>query len=157
MYQLRNSVSVAYMRESEDGKRMVIVKLNPINKDDLKVGDVIGVAREIRCGWGASFRHFMVYPAKIIRITPKRTKIETDKFGEHDKYETFYKYDSEAIKESEMAKKFNEIRDGVYAIEDFKSRRGLRVIKDEDLDTLSEHINAVAEILKGYGKRGRNE
>lgn len=143
--------------ESEDDKRMVIGKLNPINKDDLKVGDVIGVAREIRCGWGASFRHFMVYPAKIIRITPKRTKIETDKFGEHDKYETFYKYDSEAIKESEMAKKFKEIRDGVYAIEDFKSSRGLRVIKDEDLDTLSEHINAVAEILKGYGKRGRNE
>lgn len=138
--------------ESEDGKRMVIVKLNPINKNDLKVGDVVGVAREVRCGWGTSFRHVMVYPAKIIRITPKRTKIETDKFGEHDKYETFYKYDSEAIKESEMAKKFKEIRDGVYAIEDFKSSRGLRVIKDEDLDALSEHINAVAEILKSYGK-----
>lgn len=135
---------------------MVIGKLNQINKDDLKVGDVVGVAREVRCGWGASFRHVMVYPVKIVRITPKRTKIETD-IGEHDKYETFYKYDSEAIKESEMAKKFSKIRDGVYAIEDFKSRRGLRVIKDEDLDTLSEHINAVAEILKGYGKRGRNE
>ena len=131
---------------------MVIGKLNPINKDDLKVGDVIGVAREIRCVWGTSFRHVMVYPAKIIRITPKRTKIETDKFGEHDKYETFYKYDSEAIKESEMAKKFKEIGDGVYTIEDFKSSRGLRVIKDEDLDALSEHINAVAEILKSYGK-----
>lgn len=131
---------------------MVIGKLNPINKDDLKVGDVVGVAREIRCGWRASFRHVMVYPAKIIRITPKRTKIETDKFGEHDRYETFYKYDSEAIKESEIAKKFEKIRDGVYAIEDFKSRRGLRVIKDEDLDALSEHINAVAEILKRYGK-----
>lgn len=131
---------------------MVIGKLNPINKDDLKVGDVIGVAREIRCVWGTSFRHVMVYPAKIIRITPKRTKIETDKFGEHDKYETFYKYDSEAIKESEMAKKFKEIIDGVYTIEDFKSSRGLRVIKDEDLDALSEHINAVAEILKSYGK-----
>lgn len=131
---------------------MVIGKLNPINKDDLKVGDVVGVAREARCGWGTSFRHVMVYPAKIIHITPKRTKIETDKFGEHDKYETFYKYDSEAIKESEMAKKFKEIRDGVYAIEDFKSRRGLRVIKDEDLDALSEHINAVVEVLKRYGK-----
>lgn len=130
---------------------MVIGKLNPINKDDLKVGDVVGIAREIRCGWGQSFRHVMVHPAKIIRITPKRTKIETDKFGEHDKYETFYKYDSEAIKESEMTKKFNEIKDGVYAIEVFKSSRGLRVIKDEDLDTLSEHINAVAEILKTYG------
>lgn len=130
---------------------MVIAKLSPINKDDLKVGDVVGVAREVRCGWGESFRHVMVYPAKIIRITPKRTKIETD-IGEHDKHEVFYKYDSEAIKESEMARKFKEIRNGVYAIEDFKSRRGLRVIKDEDLDTLSEHINAVVEVLKRYGK-----
>ena len=94
----------------------------------------------------------MVYPTKIIRITPKRTKIETDKFGEHDKNEVFYKYDSDAIKESEMAKKFKEIKEGVYAIEDFKSKRGLRTIKDEDLDTLSEHINAVAEILRRYGK-----
>ena len=131
---------------------MVIGKLSPINKDDLKVGDVVGVARKVRCGWETSFRHVMVYPAKIIRITPKRTKIETDKFGEHDKYETFYKYDSKAIKESEMAKKFKEIRDGVYAIENFRSRRGMGVIKDEDLDTLSEHINAVVEILKRYGK-----
>lgn len=135
---------------------MVIGKLNPINKDDLKVGDVVGVAREVRCGWGTSFRHVMVYPAKIVRITPKRNKIETD-IGEYDKHEVFYKYDSEAIKESEMAKKFKEIKDGAYVIEDFKSRRGLGVIKDEDLDALSEHINAVAEILKGYGKRGRNE
>lgn len=131
---------------------MVIGKLNPINKDDLKVGDVVGVAREVRCGWGSSFRHAMVYPAKIIRITPKRTKIETDKFGEHDRYETFYKYDSEAIKESEMAKKFKEIKNGVYVIENFELRRGLRAIKDEDLDTLSEHINAIAEILKSYEK-----
>ena len=64
----------------------------------------------------------------------------------------FYKYDSDAIKESEMAKKFKAIKDGVYVIEDFKSRHGLRAIKDEDLDTLSKHINAVAEILKRYGK-----
>nr|DAK70182.1 MAG TPA: Lecithin retinol acyltransferase [Caudoviricetes sp.] len=132
---------------------MVIGKLNPINKDDLKVGDVVGVAREVRCGWGTSFRHVMVYPAKIIRITPKRTKIETDKFGEHNKYETLYKYDSEAIKEGEIAKKFKKIRDGIYAIENFKSKRGLGVIKDEDLDTLSEHINAVVEVLKRYGDK----
>lgn len=130
---------------------MVIEKLNPINKDDLKVGDVVGIAREIRCGWGTSFRHVMVYPVKIVRITPKRTKIETD-IGEHDKYETFYKYDSDAIEESKMAEKFRMIRDGVYAIEDFKSKRGLRTINDKDLDALSEHINAVAEILKRYGK-----
>ena len=127
-------------------------KLNPINKDDLKVGDVVGIVREIRCTWGTTFRHVMVYPAKIVRITPKRTKIETDKFGEHDKYETFYKYDSDAIEENKMAEKFCLIQKGVYDIEDFRSKHGMGAIKDEDLDTLSEHINAVAEVLKRYGK-----
>lgn len=127
------------------------IKLKEINRDDLKVGDTVGIAREVRSGYRVGFRHVMVYPAKIIRITPKRTKIETD-IGEHNKYEVFYKYDSDAIKESEMAKKFKAIKDGVYVIEDFKSRHGLRAIKDKDLDTLSKHINAVAEILKRYGK-----
>lgn len=126
-------------------------KLSPINKDDLKVGDVVGVARKVQCGWGY-FRHVMVYPAKIIRITPKRTKIVTDKFGEHDKYEVFYKYNCDAVIESEMAKQFEAIRDGVHAIEDFNLRHGLAAIKDEDLDTLSEHIYAIAETLKRYGK-----
>ena len=140
-------MSVAYM-----GKvRMKMGKLNPINKDDLKVGDVVGIAREVRCGWGTSFRHVMVYPAKIVRITPKRTKIETD-IGEYDKHEVFYKYDSDAIEESKMAEKFRLIQKGVYDIEDFRSKRGLGTIKDEDLDALSEHINAIAEILKRYGK-----
>lgn len=125
-------------------------KLKEISRDDLKVGDTVGIARTVNCGWLSTFRHRKIIPVKITRITPKRTKIETDKFGVHDKYETFYKYDSEAIKESQTAKKFKELRDGVYAIEDFKSRRGLRAIKDEDLDTLSEHINAVAEVLKRY-------
>lgn len=127
------------------------IKLKEINRDDLKVGDTVGIAREVWSGYRVGFRHVMVYPAKIIRITPKRTKIETD-IGEYDKHEVFYKYDSDAIKESEMAKKFKAIKDGVYVIEDFKSRHGLRAIKDKDLDTLSKHINAVAEILKRYGK-----
>lgn len=127
------------------------IKLKEISRDDLKVGDTVGIAREVRSGFGIGLRHVMVYPAKITRITPKRTKIETD-IGEYDKHEVFYKYDSEAIKESEMAKQFKAIKDGVYVIEDFKSRHGLRAIKDEDLDTLSEHINAVAEILRRYGK-----
>lgn len=125
------------------------IKLKEINRDDLKVGDTVGIAREVRSGFGIGFRHVMVYPAKITRITPKRTKIETD-IGEHNKYEVFYKYDSDAIKESEMANEFKTIKNGVYVIEDFKSRHGLTAIKDEDLDTLSEHINAVAEILKRY-------
>lgn len=128
------------------------MNLKVLNKDDLKVGDVVGIARHVRCGWGAYFRHARVYPAKIIRITPKRTKFETDKFGAHDKYETFYEYDSNAEKENEIAEQFEQIRDGVYAIEDFKSKYGLRAIKDEDIQELSDHLKEVADILKKYKK-----
>ena len=126
--------------------------LKALNKDDLKVGDVVGIARHVRCGLGAYFRHARVYPAKIIHITPKRTKFETDKFGVHDKFEAFYEFDSVAEKENEIAEQFEQIRDGVYAIEVFKSEYGLRLIKDEDIHDLSDHLKAVTDILKKYKK-----
>ena len=77
------------------------IELKKIDKDTLKVGDVVGIARPVRIGWYSQFRHMRVVPAKIVRITPKRTKIETDQFGEHDKNEIFYEYDENAEKENE--------------------------------------------------------
>lgn len=66
------------------------IELKEIDKDTLKVGDWVGVARVVSCGWCSTFRHQLITPAKVIRITPKRTKFFTDKFGEHDKREVFY-------------------------------------------------------------------
>lgn len=87
------------------------IELKKIDKDTLKVGDVVGVAREVSFGWESSFRHQLITPAKITRITPKRTKIETDQFGEHDKNEIFYEYDENAEKENELAIMFKQIKD----------------------------------------------
>lgn len=123
-------------------------KLSLIDKDDLKVGDVVGVVREVRCGWGTSFRHVFVYPAKIIRITPKRTKIETDKFGEHDKHEVFYKYDSEAIKESEMAKKFKEIKDAVNLVRTFAKYPDRTALTDSFIKSLKLLADTVESQMK---------
>lgn len=132
---------------------MVIAKLNPINKDDLKVGDVVGVAREVSYGWNSSFRHKMIYPAKITRITPKRTKIETDQFGEHDKNEIFYEYDENAEKENELAIMFKQFKDGRRAFEDFDRKYGLGSIKDEDIQNMAYHMKAITEILKKYKEK----
>lgn len=63
------------------------IELKEIDKDTLKVGDWVGIAREVSYGWGSSFRHKLITPAQITRITPKRTKFFTDKFGDHDRYE----------------------------------------------------------------------
>ena len=53
------------------------IKLKEISRDDLKVGDTVGIARTVNCGWLSTFRHRKIIPVKITRITPKRTKIET--------------------------------------------------------------------------------
>ena len=40
------------------------IELKEIDKDTLKVGDLVGIARKVSYGWGLSFRHKLIYPAK---------------------------------------------------------------------------------------------
>lgn len=127
------------------------IELKEIDKDTLEVGDVVGVARKIETGYGSIFRHCRIIPAVITRITPKRTKIETDQFGTHGKNEIFYVYDYDAKREDDLADGFCEIRDGVYELYEFK-RKGLDRISDEDLPEVAEHMKAITEILKKYRK-----
>lgn len=128
------------------------IELKEIDKDTLKVGDVVGIARPVRTGYYSQFRHLKIYQATITRITPKRTKITTDKFGDHDRHEKFYEYNYNAEKENELAEKFCQIRDGVYDLYEFK-RKGLDRISDEDLPEVAEYMNAITEILQKYKEK----
>lgn len=130
------------------------IELKEIDKDTLKVGDTVGIGRPVRTGWYSQFRHMEITPAKITRITPKRTKIETDQFGEHDKNEIFYEYDENAEKENELAIMFKQIKDGRYEIEDFDRKYGLDSISDGDLMEVAEHMETMMEILEKYKKIG---
>lgn len=128
------------------------IELKEIDKDELKVGDVVGIARPVRTGYYSQFRHLKIYQATITRITPKRTKITTDKFGDHDRHEKFYEYNYNAEKENELAEKFCQIRDGVYDLYEFK-RKGLDRISDEDLPEVAEHMKEITEILQKYKEK----
>lgn len=114
------------------------IELKEIDKDTLKVGDVVGVAREVNYGWVSSFRHKLIFPAQITRITPKRTKFFTDKFGEHDKREVFYECDSEAEKETFLAKAFYAIKNGIFELTELKRNDRIGRISDEDLPEVAE-------------------
>ena len=127
------------------------IELKKIDKDTLKVGDVVGVMRPVRTGWYSQFRHLRIYQATITRITPKRTKIETDQFGEH-KNEIFYEYNKNAKKENELAIMFKQFKDGRRAFEDFDRKYGLSSIKDEDIQNMAYHMKAITEILQKYEK-----
>lgn len=128
------------------------IELKEIDKDTLKVGDWVGIAREVSYGWGLSFRHKLIFPAQITRITPKRTKFFTDKFGEHDKREVFYECDSEAERETFLAKTFRDIKDGIFELTESKRKDRIGKISDEDLPEVARHMKAMMKILEKYRK-----
>lgn len=129
------------------------IELKKIDKDTLKVGDWVGVGREVSCGWGPSFRHKLIIPAKITRITPKRTKFFTDKFGEHDKREVFYVCDVNAGSETYLAKSFKCLSDGIYELSELKRKDCIGRISDEDLPEVAEHMKAITGILRKYKEK----
>ena len=129
------------------------IELKEIDKDTLKVGDLVGIARKVSHGWGLSFRHKLIYPAKITRITPKRTKFFTDKFGEHDKREVFYECDSEAARETFFAKTFGDIQDGIFELTESKRKDRIGKISDEDLPEVDRHMKAMMKILEKYKEK----
>lgn len=119
----------------------------------MKVGDWVGIAREVSCGWGSSFRHQLITPAQITRITPKRTKFFTDKFGEHDKREVFYVCDVNVGMETYLAKSFKDFSDGIYKLSELKRKGCISAISDEDLPEVAEHMNLIMEILEKYKEK----
>ena len=129
------------------------IELKEIDKDTLKVGDWVGIAREVSYGWGLSFRHQLITPAQITRITPKRTKFFTDMFGEHDKREVFYECDSEAARETFLAKTFRYIQDGIFELTESKRKDRIGKISDEDLPEVARHMKAMMKILEKYKEK----
>lgn len=129
------------------------IELKEIDKDTLKVGDWVGVARVVSCGWGSTFRHQLITPAKITRITPKRTKFFTDKFGEHDKKEIFYECDGDAGNENYLAKSFKCLSDRIYELNELKRLDQISSISDEDLLKVAEHMEAMMKILEKYKEK----
>lgn len=52
------------------------IELKEIDKDTLKVGDVVGVAREVGIGYMSKFRHDRIIPAIITRSHITKISIE---------------------------------------------------------------------------------
>ena len=128
------------------------IKLKEISRDDLKVGDTVGIARTVNCGWLSTFRHRKIIPVKITRITPKRTKIETDIYEEHGKGEKFYEYDENARRENELAEKFVLVKDMEFELNQFENKYGLKWMDDEDILEMADYVEKIMKIFCKYRK-----
>lgn len=126
------------------------IKLKEIDKDTLKVGDIVGVAREVECGWRSSFQHRRIYPVEIVKVTPKRTKIVSLQFGEHDKKEVFYKLNNSTMQENTLALAFETFQDGIYKLGELRRNGHMQSISDEDVLEASKHMKTIMEIMEKY-------
>lgn len=127
------------------------IELKEIDKDTLKVGDVVGVAEELAFGWMITFRCKKVTPVTIERITPKRTAFITTEMGRILGTESFYKYDDNAKKENEYAEIFEEF--SKYDLKMFGVPYKLKTFNNEDLPEVAEHMKAITEILQKYKEK----
>lgn len=73
-----------------------------IQKDSLKVGDVVGIRKATRLGWG-HFRYPRTFALTIERITPARTKFVMTDGSEYNKNEPFYPITTESSRQTHIA------------------------------------------------------
>lgn len=74
-------------------------------------------------------------------------------FGEHDKREVFYECDSEAARETFLAKTFRYIQDGIFELTESKRKDRIGKISDEDLPEVARHMKAMMKILEKYKEK----
>lgn len=116
------------------------------NLDNLQVGDTVYVLKAVKDVW-THFRYELISKEKIVRITPKRTKIETNK-GTYDCkcYNPFVIPDVELTKEHNITKAFIKVRN---ARDDF-SKQDLFKFSDEELLKLAEISEKLQDVFEKH-------
>lgn len=77
-----------------------------IDRKDINVGDEVYTLTYPSFGWSRRFRYPQVLKHKIAKITPKRTKITTEKGVEFDPKCKFYKLNDDLIRDVKIANDF---------------------------------------------------
>lgn len=116
------------------------------NLDNLQVGDTVYVLKSVRDVW-TYFRYCTLSKEQILRITPKRTKIETNK-GVYDcrSSNPFIFPNEKLIEQHKVAQSFIKI---CNARREF-SEQNIKEFSDEEILQLSEISEQLRSIFKKH-------
>lgn len=131
--------------------KMYCNNLSLINKDNVQVGDVVGISYNVMTGY-KKYKHSEIKATKISRITPKRTKFVSEEGKEFDRYTNFYELDEMANKETELALAAKDYNTAFYNINKWRTQHTLNEIPDKNIKKLSELMNEIVNILNGNGE-----
>lgn len=122
--------------------------LTKIPRNEIKVGDVVGILDNCYIGWKA-YKHCFVEKIEIARITPKRTKFVAVGGREFDRYQNFYAYDEEAQKEDALARKMIFFSNNLFLITQELKKNACRNVPDELVDELFLKTEEIKKMLGG--------
>lgn len=123
-------------------------KLERINFKDVNVGDVICVPRSVSIGW-VKFRYPHFVETVVTRVTPKKTKISTNKCGDikiTDKI-PIYKPNEETERQSTVSTAFKLIGDTINNLDKFSRNDDIRKLDDETIIDIALRLKEVNDII----------
>lgn len=124
-----------------------------INKDTLKVGDVVGVRVPTQIGWGY-FRYPKTFDTAITRITPARNKFVTEKFGDMSKNDPFYKITPENDWQTTVALCAQDIIVRLRKLDKIRSSDGLNSLSDVTIVKLSKMLEECVKEMESDLEKG---
>ena len=114
-----------------------------IERKDINVGDEVYTLTYPGFGWSQRFRYPQVLKHKIAKITPKRTKITTEKGVEFDPKCKFYKLNDALIEHVKIANAFH----NCYMYAQNPQAGMLAHMSDETILKLNEHVEEIKKLI----------
>lgn len=120
--------------------------MNRLNRENIKVGDVVGVPFPVTIGW-TRFRYQKIVPMTVARITPARSKIIMTNGREIDRKEPLYEIDKEAKHQSHIAECAGNISNKLYQLGEMKRDDSLFRKSDTQIENVSFLLDKIMEVL----------
>lgn len=120
--------------------------MNRLNREDIKVGDIVGVPFPVTIGW-TRFRYQKIVPMTVARITPARTKIVMTNGREIDRKEPLYEIDKEVKHQSHIAECAGNISNKLYQLGEMKRESSLFRKSDTQIENVSFLLDKIMEVL----------
>ena len=120
--------------------------MNRINRENIKVGDIVGVPSPVVIGW-ARFRDQKIVPMTIARITPAKTKIIMTNGREIGRHEPLYEIDEEVKQQTRIAECARNISNKLYQLGEMKRDYSLFQKSDTQIENVSFLLDKIMEVL----------
>lgn len=123
--------------------------LERINFKDVNVGDIVCVPRSVSISW-SSFRYPYYVETTVTKVTPKKTKITTDKLGDIKVTDRIpiYRPSEETKRQSKIATAFKLIGNVLDNFDNLRRSDSIRKLDDDTIIEIALKLKEASSIIK---------